>query len=117
MHVSLGPNSACKGREGILLQSCVASSQQFIGSPHRAPGHTSARLTHTGEVEYGIGQRQLLMAGVVGYLNLQRDMLSVTYTAYGESHGQGQDPQPPLSLCQLPFELLRVIDSYPWAHL
>lgn len=53
------------------------------------PGHTlrPAQLTYTGEVEYRIGQGQLLMAGVVGYLNLQRHMLSVTYMSYREAHG------------------------------
>lgn len=67
----------------------MPSSQQlllhrlwFSSSPALTglPGHTLslALLTHTGEVEYRIGQGQVLVAGVVGYLNLQRDMHSVT---------------------------------------
>lgn len=83
------------------MWGCMPSSQLlllhrlwFSSSPALAGllGHTlsPALLTHTGEVEYRIGQGQMLVAGVVGYLNLQRDMRSVTCgQACGTRAGNG----------------------------
>lgn len=61
----------------LHAQLPTASFTKFSSSPALPglPGHTlsPAPLTHTGEVEYCIGQGQMLVTGVVSYLNLQRD--------------------------------------------
>ena len=88
---------------------------QFIPRPSRTPGHTlsPALLTHTGEVEYCIGQGQMLSAGVVGYLNLQRDMHSVTCGQACGTWWAGTTSVP----MSAPLKFLRATYPHTWAHL